>query len=161
MKKITQWESQIDGRSYSFSHEKIKGKHVLTINGIPTEVKGSFMSSILGFDEGIVIDGKEARLVFEKNKPDVVVNNTYLQSGKVYVKRPAWVLAFAIACVLIPIVSLGGALPAVIGFGGVALCVSVSKSTWSTGIRVALCALITLLAWFAVFLLAIGVSMFR
>ena len=159
MKKTTEWESQIDGKNYSFSHEKKKGKHLLTINGTPEEIKGGFMSSALGFDEGIKIDGKEARFVFERNQPDVVVDNKYLQSGKAYVKRPAWVLAFAVACILIPVAAIGGAIPAVLGFSGAALCVSVSKAHLPVGVRLLLCALITVSAWGLLFLLGMGAAL--
>jgi len=161
MGKLTQWESQIDGRTYSFSHERKRGKHLLTVNGTPVEIKGSFMSAILGFDEKIMLDGKEARFVFERNKPDVAVDHVYLQSGKDYVKRPAWVLAFAILCLLIPIISIGGAIPVLLGLGGVALCVSASKSSLPIAIRVILCIVITLSAWVLLFFLAIGVSMLQ
>ena len=161
MGKATQWESQIDGKSYAFTHEKIKGKHIITANGAQSEIKGGFMSTMLGFDEGFTLDGREARLVIERNKPDVVVGGVYLQSGKQYVKRPAWVLAFAIICILIPIVSLGGALPALLGFAGAAICVSVSKSSLPAAARVALCVVITLLAWILWFVLLVGVSMLQ
>ncbi|MCL2547504.1 MAG: hypothetical protein FWE06_10055 [Oscillospiraceae bacterium] len=159
MKKPIEWVSQIDGKDYSFSYEKVKGKHVLTANGVPIEVKASFWSMILGFDEGFMLDGKEARLVVESKEPDVVIDGQYVRSGKVYVKRPAWVLVFAVLCILIPIVSLGGAIPAVIGFCGAAGCVSVSKTTLSTPIRVLICTGITVLAWVLLFLLGIGLAM--
>jgi len=158
-KKVTEWESQIDGEVYTFSHEKRRGVHVLTINGIPTEVKIGFMGSLFGIDEAIEFDGREARFVIEGNsRPDVVIDGKYLQSGKTYVKRPAWALAFAIACIAIPFVTLGGAIPFVVGFGSAAACVKVSKSAMPTAARVAVCTIITMLAWIFVFLLVIGVS---
>jgi len=159
MANMTQWQSQIDGRHYYFSHERKGGRHTLVVNGMPMEVKASFMSSILGFDEHIQLDGRDARLVLEKNQPDIVVDNVHLRSGKPYVKRPAWVIAFAILCILIPIVSLGGALSALIGFGGAAACVAISKSLLPTPARVVLCTVVTIAAWIAFFILAVGVSL--
>ena len=159
MGKITQWESQIDGRHYAFTHEQKKGKHVLTANGVPLAVKGGIMSALLGFDEEIIIDGKEARFVFEKNQPDIAVDHTFLRSGADYRKRPAWVLVFAILCLAIPIVSLGGAIPVLLGLAGVALCVVTSKSSLPAAIRVVLCTVITLAAWVLWFLLILGMSM--
>ena len=158
MGKITKWESQIDGTNYTFLHEKVKGIHILTVNGVKTDIKGGFMSMMLGFDEKFMLDGREARLVIEKNKPDVIIDGVYLQSGKQYVQRPAWVTVFAIICVLIPIVSLGGALPAILGFAGAALCVSVSKTSLPAALRLILCTVITLLAWIVWFLLIVGIS---
>jgi len=154
-KKITQWESQIDGEKYEFSHQKVKGRHLLTVNGNLIEIRGSFMSTLLGFDEKFTLDSKEARLVIERNVPDVVVGGIYLQSGKKYIPRPAWVLVFAVMCLLVPVISLGGLIPAVLGFGGTAVCVSVSKTDLPSIAKVIICVIITLAAWLLVFASAI------
>jgi len=148
------WESVIYDKHYTFSYQK-KGR-VFTVNGFPQTLKTDFWSSLSGFDAGFVLDGIDARLVIEKNVPDVVVNNVFAHSGKKYVKRPAWAIVFAILCIAIPIVSLGGALPALIGFGGAAFCISISKSTLSTAVRVLLCTLLTLGAWLLSIVLIIG-----
>ena len=156
---ITQWENQINGKNYLFSHKKSGSTHTVTYNGSQAVIKGGFMSAIIGFDEKFILDGKEARLVIEKNKPDIVVDGVYLQSGKQYIQRPAWVMVFAIICILIPIVSLGGALPVILGLGGAALCVSASKTSLPTITRVFLCTAVTLTAWLLWFFLIIGISL--
>ena len=152
MGKVSQWESQIDGLTYAFEHEKIKGKHMLTVNGNPMEIKGGFNSGLLGFDEPFMLDGREARLVIEGKKPDIVINGVYLQSGKQHRPRPAWVIAFAVLCGVLIIV--GGALGALIGICGAALCVLASKASISTVVRVILCIVITMSTWLVWFLLA-------
>ena len=159
MSKITQWESQIDGRHYVFSHERKRGKHTLITNGVPMEMKGSFLSSVLGFDEGFFLDGKEARFVFEKNQPDIAVNHSFLRSGKDYIKRPAWVLVFAALCLIIPIISMGGAIPVILGFAGASLCVTTSKSTLPIVVRAMLCTVITLAAWVLLIVVVLGINM--
>lgn len=158
MKNPIEWISEINGKSYEFSYQRVKGITVLTVNGEPIEIKAGIMSSILGFDEAFMLDGMEARLVIQKKKPDIVLNGTFLQSGKAYVQRPAWVMVFFVICILIPIVSLGGALPALFGLGGAGLCVSVSKTSLSVFIKVILCIGISLLAWFLWFLLIFGIA---
>ncbi len=158
---ITEWESQINGKDYKISYERIKGKHVVTVNGEPTTVKCGFMSAMIGFDEKFMIDGNEARLVIARNKPDIVVNGVFLQSGKEYIHRPAWAMGFALACVLIPIVSLGGALPILFGIGGATLCINVSRSSMSTLARVISCTFITLAAWILWFVMIVGFSMLQ
>ena len=61
---------------------------------------------------------------------------------------PKWAWVFMIACVLIPVVTLGGAVPALIGFAGVGATLSVSRlNRWSVGLRAGVCALITLACW--------------
>ena len=144
----TQWESQINGIEYQFSYEKLRGKHKITVNGESTEIEGGFMSTLLGFDEKFLIDGKEARLVIEKNKPDVVLDGAYTQSDKLYVKRPVWVMVFVVLCMIIPIFNrLSGALPAFLGLGGIALCVTVSKTPLPNSVRLLLCIIVTAAAW--------------
>jgi len=92
---VSEWESQIDEKNYSFTHEKTKGKHVLTVNGDPTVLKASAKSVLLGFDEPFMLDGKEARLVFRGRIPDIVIDGKYLQSGKTYMRAPVWAYIFS------------------------------------------------------------------
>lgn len=143
----TEWKNEYEGKVYEFSHEKIRGTHVLTVNGEPIEIKGSFLSSVLGFDEGFTLDGKEARLVIEKRKPEVVLEGVYLNSGQKHVIRPVWGIVFAFLCILMPIVNLGGAIPAALGVGGGMLCINISKKPFSIAIRVILCIGVTALVW--------------
>lgn len=159
MKAPTEWQSNINGQIYNFSHSIVLGKHNLTINGVSNTIKGSFFSSILGFDEPINFDGIEARLVVERKKPDIVVNGVYLQSQKPYIPRPKWSIVFVILCILIPIISLGGALPAVIGVVGALACVQISKTSLPVAARIALCILITAAAWVLWFVLIFAVAM--
>ena len=71
---------------------------------------------------------------------------------------PKWAWAFMIACALIPVVTLGGGLPALIGFGGVGGILAISRlKRWSVGLRAGVCALITLTCWSALILLATAV----
>lgn len=61
---------------------------------------------------------------------------------------PQWAWVFMIACALIPVISLGGALPAVISFAGVGGTLSVSRlNRWSIALRVGVCALIAIVCW--------------
>jgi hypothetical protein len=64
-----------------------------------------------------------------------------------------------ITCVLIPVISLGGALPALIGFGGVGGTLTVSRlKSWSVALRVGVCAAIVLACWSTFGLLVTAVS---
>jgi hypothetical protein len=67
---------------------------------------------------------------------------------------PKWAWGFMIACALIPVVTLGGGLPALIGFGGVAGTLTVCRvNRWSVALRAGVCAAITLACWSALGLL--------
>jgi len=153
MGKAIEWESTISGGRYTFSYEKIKRKHTLTVNGVPHVIKVGFLSAMLGIDEKFDLNGREARFVMVRGKPDVVVDDVHLQSGKPYVKRPTWAIVFAFICLAIPVVSLGGALPILLGLGGASLCIMVAKSTLPLAVRVMLAVIITIAAWVLLFVL--------
>jgi|HubBroStandDraft_6_1064221.scaffolds.fasta_scaffold205797_2 hypothetical protein len=75
---------------------------------------------------------------------------------------PKWALVFMIACALIPVVTLGGALPAIIGFAGVGGTLSVSRlNRWSVALRAGVCALITLTCWSALWVVAIAFAVVK
>jgi hypothetical protein len=51
---------------------------------------------------------------------------------------PAWAWIFAVLCAAIPLVTLGGAIPAGIGFGGAGGCIGLARNPeLSLGVRVA------------------------
>lgn len=64
---------------------------------------------------------------------------------------PVWGYVFAGLCVLLPILTLGGAIPGAVGFGGAAACVGISRdSKKSVGVRIAICAAIVFACWLIV-----------
>jgi hypothetical protein len=61
---------------------------------------------------------------------------------------PWWAWAFVVACILIPVVSLGGAIPGGLGAGGAAACYGVAgNDNWEAPTRIVACVIITLLCW--------------
>jgi Fas apoptotic inhibitory molecule (FAIM1) len=61
---------------------------------------------------------------------------------------PSWVWAFVLACGIIPIISLGGAVPALIGSGGAAYCYSISQDTSKKmTTRIFMCFGVTAICW--------------
>ena len=72
---------------------------------------------------------------------------------------PGWAWAFAVACGLLPVVTLGGAIPGALGLGCAAGCIEVArKATRPVGQRVAICAGLTALCWglFVVFIVVVA-----
>lgn len=62
--------------------------------------------------------------------------------------HPRWMWFFVIACAIIPAVTAGGALPAVLGLGGAAACRAIGKrEDWGAAIRVAACSGVTVGCW--------------
>jgi hypothetical protein len=61
---------------------------------------------------------------------------------------PAWVWVFVVACAAIPVVSLGGAVPAVLGVLGAGGCVSTAKAKGLPLVaRLGICLAITVACW--------------
>ena len=152
MGKITEWESQYEGADYRLSHEKVKGIHLLKVNGEAVEIKPSLKSSFLGFDEPFRFDGREARLVIENKEPDIVIDGKYLKSGKSYVAIPKWLIAFVI--VLFPLLILGGAIGGALMAVGILFCRKISRQNKSNVMRLVSCAAISLGAWLIYFIIA-------
>lgn len=70
---------------------------------------------------------------------------------------PWWAWPFVAACGVIPILTLGGAIPGAVGFGGAAFCYQISaKQDTPAWLRAVICMVITGLAWGIV--LALGVT---
>jgi hypothetical protein len=73
---------------------------------------------------------------------------------------PWWAWVFAAACALIPIITIGGAIPTAIGFGGAAACLGIARMpTMHAAARVGICSGVAFACWFAFGLLVIGVAL--
>lgn len=72
---------------------------------------------------------------------------------------PRWAWIFMILCVLIPIVSMGGAIPGALGVGGAAGCASLARSKkMKKLVKVISCMELSFLCWELWFLMAIIAS---
>jgi hypothetical protein len=77
-----------------------------------------------------------------------VIRNGTPVAGSAAVPMQKWAWAFVIACGIIPFITMGGALPALLGVGGATSVMSISRqSRWSLAMRVGSCAGITLACW--------------
>ena len=150
-KEPMKWESEIEEKTYSFSYIKEKQQHVITVNNQPINLKPSFKSSILGFDEPFSFDGINARLVVSNKQPDVAVNGTFLQSKKAYVAAPLWVLIFVLPCFILLIT--GGALGGAFGAVGFMSCISLSKKNMPIVVKPILCIAVVGLVWLLYFII--------
>jgi hypothetical protein len=71
-----------------------------------------------------------------------------LARPKVNAIVPFWGIFFAIACVMIPVLTLGGGIPLVLGLGGAGGCVKASSLAGrSLALRLLLCIGITVFVW--------------
>ena len=79
-----------------------------------------------------------------------VVRNGAPVAGSAADAVPTWAWVFIVACGIIPILSLGGAIPAVIAVMGVSATLSVSRlPRWSVALRAITCTAIAVACWVA------------
>lgn len=153
MIKTKQWSVNIDGANYqiTFTPNQWSGKHKLEVNGKQVELQKSPFQTFTGMDRPLKLGNKECRFVIIGNMVDIAVDGAYIESKKPYVPLksiPWWSWIFVFACIAIPIVALGGALPVVIAMFGAIYCVRVSVSPYTkTSKKVLSCIGITALAW--------------
>ena len=73
---------------------------------------------------------------------------------------PPWAWIFVVACGLIPVVTLGGAIPGALGFGGAAGCIAVARdASKAIGLRVGICVAVTIACWVLLVALLGGIAM--
>jgi hypothetical protein len=78
------------------------------------------------------------------------------------VPLPRWTYVFFALSALMPIVALGGALPALLGSLGAAVCAGVARDeSKTTTMRVSICVVVTLFAWAAFALLMLAAARAR
>jgi hypothetical protein len=151
-------------------HGYFSGKRAIRVDGRPFPLPPASARSFFDFgsDHPIRI-GQHAAAVHIRTsgltyRYDLSIDGRSVGTGD-YVSSsgsvPLWTWAFVVACALIPIVSLGGAIPGAIGFGGAAGCYAIAKDdSKETATRVLLCIGVTVLCWvlFIGLILAVGGS---
>jgi hypothetical protein len=74
---------------------------------------------------------------------------------------PPWAWIFAVACGIIPVLTLGGAIPGAIGIGCAAGCIGVARNAaMPLGARLGICVATTVAAWVGVIMLLGGLALF-
>jgi hypothetical protein len=64
---------------------------------------------------------------------------------------PQWAYFFAVLCGIIPVLTLGGAIPVMVGVGGAGGCIKVARSAaMPLVVRLFLCVAITAACWLAI-----------
>ena len=164
------WSFQLGGgvHTVELDHNFWSGQRAIQVDGVLVEQGKQFMDT--GGEYPVQVAGQPVVVVIRYNGfayvYDLVTNGRSLDTGQAVTLKgvspgpvPGWAWGFIAACVLIPIVTLGGALPGAIGAGGAAGCAAIARDpSRETGTRVAICAGITVLSWvlFAVLLVAMG-----
>lgn len=163
MARKKEWHINIDGKEYSVLLERTmwSGLQKLYINGVLQDLKIITFQTLRGLDLPLEIGGKECRLIIVGRKADIVVDEVFLDSGKVYIpfkKLPLWTWIFILASIAIPIVNQGGLVPVIIGAYGAIFCMRIGISPYmKTSNKFFASIGVVLLAWLVFILFAFAI----
>lgn len=134
-------------------HTWFSGKRKILLDGKPIVQESKFFD--FGNEYPFRIGGHQGLVTIRTNglsfAYDVAIDGKSITTGKPVARVnaiPGWAWSFIVVCVLIPIVSLGGVVPMLIGFMGAYGCAQVSRDgSKDHNTRLLTCAGITVLCW--------------
>lgn len=147
-----------DGKhQIELEHAYISGKRDITVDGTLIKLPPKSAQSFLDFGSNHPFKiGNHCCIVHIRTNGitfsfDLSVDGRSISTGKQVDSSdsvPPWVWPFVIACGIIPIISLGGAVPAMIGSAGACYCYSISQDTSKQATtRVLMCFGVTSICW--------------
>lgn len=150
------WTVQLEDGTHAveMEHNLFSNQRTIRVDGEIVE-QGKFSTFDFGGDYPFLIGERQAVLHMRMNgvwyKYDVSLGGFSVQTGKpVWPMQPMprWSWIFVVACFLIPVITLGGLIPVLIGAGGAYVCAVAGRSaTRTTPTKVALSVGTTLLSW--------------
>lgn len=152
------WDLNVSGYIYAVTYEPAGfGKQpTLDVNGTLIPIEKQHRKPFIGIERPFYIGDKEFVLTVIGNTADIAVDGYYIDTQKPYVPFqpiPWWNWIFVAICVAIPIVALGGAIPAMLGIVGTSLCTRTSATpSYSVSRKLITCIAISVAAW-ALFIL--------
>jgi len=156
MKKL--WTIElVDGKhTVELQRSWFTGRHRLQVDDSPVELQRPRFFD-LGGDHPFSIGGHAGVLHIRTNgltfSYDLSIDNRSAQTGQAVAPLapiPKWAWLFVALCVAVPLVTLGGAVPALVGALGAVACTAIARNaTRSTLTRVALNVGVTALTWVA------------
>lgn len=138
------WNIKVGERDYNvgIEHGYLSGKRVITLNE-EVVYRGSNPLDF-GSQHKFEIDGHSVE------SEEIVSEHQSI---------PKWTWFFVAICVAIPVVSIGGGIPAAIGVGGAFACISVvRKSSQSRQVQALICTVVSLVCWVLFALIVVGIS---
>lgn len=136
---------------------RLKGKSSFKLDGVDVTVRWRVKLDFPGtLPDYAVLEYKGHLLAEANGKRDMLRGGKQNNDNE---DVPKWAWVFMGACALIPIVSLGGAIPFVAGGFGFLTCRDISKNlSRPTSINVILCAGVTVAMWVAVIAVVGGLA---
>lgn len=151
MKRL--WDVEVNGEMHTVfvKTSMLSSKVYLTVDEKESIIKKGWKADFVGMDIPFNIEDTECHLVLSGNVPDLAVDGIYVGSAEIYEPLkpvPAWAWIFVVLCMVIPIMSAGGAIPMVIGFVGASSCVKTACSVRGSVIaKIINCVFTTVFCW--------------
>jgi hypothetical protein len=163
------WQFQLEDGTHAVAieHSPLSGKRTIHLDGVVVEQSTKLFDT--GSEHPFMVGGHRCVVQVKTNgitfKYDLVNDGYSMEAGRQVAsgaQMPSWAWAFMAVCAAIPLVTLGGALPAAIGVGGVFGCRAAAiDSSMASGTRVAICVGITAMCWMLTFLVLVGLALIR
>jgi hypothetical protein len=162
------WSFQLEDGTHTIDleHGYWSGKRKIRLDGKLLQESSKVQHFLFdtGSETPFQINGHSGNVLVRTNgitfSYDVILDGRSLGTGqqvKPSTPRPGWSWLFIIACGVIPIVSLGGVIPVIIGIGGAFGCARISRNaSFSITQKVIFCIGVTILCWVLFFLLIVG-----
>ncbi len=140
------------------NHGYFSGKRTITVDGRPVVQSASVKDAAFdtGSRQAFTIAGHPCEVRIETPngltyRYDLVVDGRSATTGRPVGARlpmPGWGWAFVALCALIPLVTLGGLVPVVLGIGGAFGCHTIATTSGDSRTRrIAACTALTLTVW--------------
>lgn len=150
------WSINLDDGSHTVEFERglWSIKHTIRVDG-QVAYQGRSYATDFGTDDSFQIGAQtctvHTRSHWTKTEYDLSIAGLSITTGQPVAPRvplPKWAWIFIVACVAIPLITLGGTLASAIGFGGAYVCLDIARrETWQPKRRVAAVAGVTLLCY--------------
>src|SRR5262245_10299611 len=124
-KKTWRFRLEDGFHSVELDHNIWSGKRIIRVDG--AIVEESRRTFDLGSEHSIRVAGHPASVHIRSGglssyRYDLVIDGRSFTTGQPVGPMPSWAWGFVAACVAIPLISMGGAVPAALGGGGAAAC---------------------------------------
>ncbi len=156
-KKVWTFMLEDGTHTVELAHGYWSGKRTIRVDGKLLQHTAKVGHAVMDFgsDHPFSIGSHRGSVRIQTNgltyRYDLVLDGRSIVTGRPAAgsaKLPPWAWAFILACGVIPILTLGGAIPGAIGAGGVVGCISIARNSARPTIsRVMLCAGVTVLCW--------------
>lgn len=154
------WKVELEDGAHTvqLEHGYFSGKRTISVDGQPVvqTAKASHAAFDVGSQQAFTVAGHPCEVRIETPngltyRYDLIVDGRSVTTGQAVGARlpmPTWAWIFIVLCGLIPVVTLGGIIPIILGVGGAFGCRAIASNPGdSQARRIGACLALTVTAW--------------